>query len=101
MAELADAHDSKSCSFGNVGSIPTFGTVGIITCPPAAAGEHRSPGMMHPLPGARPLQKVSRFVLEVPMRPYLIFLLLDLILLVAYPILYVIDRLRRFFQSYR
>ena len=26
VAELADAHDSKSCSFGNVGSIPTFGT---------------------------------------------------------------------------
>jgi hypothetical protein len=25
VAELADAHDSKSCSFGNVGSIPTFG----------------------------------------------------------------------------
>ncbi len=27
VAELADAHDSKSCSFGNVGSIPTFGTL--------------------------------------------------------------------------
>ena len=26
VAELADAHDSKSCSLGNVGSIPTFGT---------------------------------------------------------------------------
>jgi len=26
MAELVDAHDSKSCSFGSVGSIPTFGT---------------------------------------------------------------------------
>ncbi len=26
VAELADAHDSKSCSFGSVGSIPTFGT---------------------------------------------------------------------------
>src|SRR5574342_64539 len=26
VAEQADAHDSKSCSFGNVGSIPTFGT---------------------------------------------------------------------------
>ncbi len=25
VAELADAHDSKSCSLGNVGSIPTFG----------------------------------------------------------------------------
>jgi hypothetical protein len=35
------------------------------------------------------------------MRPYLIFLLVDLILLVAYPILYVIDRLRRFFQIHR
>ena len=27
VAELADAHDSKSCSFGSVGSIPTFGTI--------------------------------------------------------------------------
>jgi hypothetical protein len=35
------------------------------------------------------------------MRPYLIFLLVDLVLLVAYPILYVIDRLRRFFQIRR
>jgi hypothetical protein len=35
------------------------------------------------------------------MKPYLIFLLVDLILLVAYPILYVIDRLRRFFHSNR
>ena len=26
VAELADAHDSKSCSLGIVGSIPTFGT---------------------------------------------------------------------------
>ena len=26
MAEQADAHDSNSCSFGSVGSIPTFGT---------------------------------------------------------------------------
>ena len=26
MAELVDAHDSKSCPFGGVGSIPTFGT---------------------------------------------------------------------------
>ncbi len=26
MAELVDAHDSKSCSLGSVGSIPTFGT---------------------------------------------------------------------------
>ena len=26
VAELADAHDSKSCSFGSVGSIPTTGT---------------------------------------------------------------------------
>ena len=26
VAELADAHDSKSCSFGSVGSTPTFGT---------------------------------------------------------------------------
>ena len=25
VAELADAHDSNSCSFGSVGSIPTFG----------------------------------------------------------------------------
>ena len=35
------------------------------------------------------------------MKPYLIFLLVDLILLVAYPILYVIDRLRRLFQTHR
>jgi hypothetical protein len=27
VAELADAHDSKSCSFGIVGSIPTFGII--------------------------------------------------------------------------
>jgi hypothetical protein len=26
VAELADAHDSKSCSFGSVGSTPTIGT---------------------------------------------------------------------------
>ena len=26
MAELVDAHDSNSCAFGRVGSIPTFGT---------------------------------------------------------------------------
>ena len=26
MAELVDAHDSKSCSFGSEGSIPSFGT---------------------------------------------------------------------------
>ena len=26
MAELVDAHDSKSCVFGRVGSIPTLGT---------------------------------------------------------------------------
>ena len=26
MAELVDAHDSKSCVFGHVGSIPTLGT---------------------------------------------------------------------------
>ncbi len=26
VAELADAHDSKSCSVRSVGSIPTFGT---------------------------------------------------------------------------
>lgn len=30
MAELADAHDSNSCSFGSVGSIPTFG-ISILT----------------------------------------------------------------------
>lgn len=28
VAEQADAHDSKSCSLGSVGSIPTFGTGG-------------------------------------------------------------------------
>ena len=27
VAEQADAHDSKSCSFGIVGSIPTFGII--------------------------------------------------------------------------
>ena len=26
MAELVDAHDSKSCVLGHVGSIPTLGT---------------------------------------------------------------------------
>jgi hypothetical protein len=26
VAESVDAHDSKSCSFGSVGSSPTFGT---------------------------------------------------------------------------
>ena len=35
MAELADAHDSNSCSFGSVGSIPTFGT------------SRNSPGLYH------------------------------------------------------
>ena len=29
VAEQADAHDSKSCSLGSVGSIPTFGTLTI------------------------------------------------------------------------
>ena len=27
VAEQADAHDSKSCTYGYVGSIPTFGTI--------------------------------------------------------------------------
>jgi hypothetical protein len=27
VAELADAHDSNSCSYGSVGSIPTFGII--------------------------------------------------------------------------
>ncbi len=27
VAELADAHDSKSCSFWSVGSTPTTGTI--------------------------------------------------------------------------
>ena len=27
VAEQADAHDSNSCSFGSVGSIPTFGII--------------------------------------------------------------------------
>ena len=30
MAELVDAHDSKSCSPGSVGSSPTFGTISFI-----------------------------------------------------------------------
>ena len=30
VAELADAHDSKSCSARSVGSTPTFGTIFII-----------------------------------------------------------------------
>ena len=30
VAELADAHDSKSCSARSVGSTPTFGTIIII-----------------------------------------------------------------------
>ena len=30
VAELVDAHDSKSCSFGSVGSSPTFGTYPLI-----------------------------------------------------------------------
>lgn len=37
---MADAHDSKSCSLGNVGSIPTFGTI-IITCAPLSFGGER------------------------------------------------------------
>ena len=28
VAELVDAHDSKSCDFGHVGSIPTASTIG-------------------------------------------------------------------------
>ena len=27
MAELVDAHDSKSCAFGRAGSIPALGTL--------------------------------------------------------------------------
>ena len=27
MAELVDAHDSKSCAFGRAGSIPALGTI--------------------------------------------------------------------------
>jgi hypothetical protein len=27
VAELVDAHDSKSCTFGCEGSIPSFGTI--------------------------------------------------------------------------
>ena len=32
VAELADAHDSKSCAFGRVGSIPTIGIIGRLHC---------------------------------------------------------------------
>ena len=39
VAEQADAHDSNSCSFGSVGSIPTFG-IGYfdLQSPPAVCG---------------------------------------------------------------
>ena len=30
VAEQADAHDSNSCSYGSVGSIPTFGIILLI-----------------------------------------------------------------------
>ena len=37
VAELVDAHDSKSCSARIVGSIPTFGTIGFIAASANAA----------------------------------------------------------------
>ena len=41
MAELADAHDSKSCTHGYEGSIPSFGTLIItkIGSPDGSSGE--------------------------------------------------------------
>ena len=39
VAEQADAHDSKSCSFGSVGSIPTFGIDRSIISPPYGPGK--------------------------------------------------------------
>ena len=32
VAELADAHDSKSCSFWSVGSTPTTGIISFLKC---------------------------------------------------------------------
>ncbi len=32
VAELVDAHDSKSCIFGCAGSIPAFGTKAYVLC---------------------------------------------------------------------
>ncbi len=43
VAEQADAHDSKSCSLGSVGSIPTFGMnqkPGWIIAPPGRMANH-------------------------------------------------------------
>jgi hypothetical protein len=34
VAELADAHDSKSCALGHVGSIPTFGILFLLVTHP-------------------------------------------------------------------
>ncbi len=66
VAEQADAHDSKSCSFGIVGSIPTFG----ITLKERRALVCNSEPLYHSIAGTRPLlvpcesaSVLSRFVL--------------------------------------
>ena len=45
--------------------------------------------------------RVPCFVLEVSVKLYLIFILIDVLVLLAYPVLYVIDRVRRLFHIHR
>ncbi len=51
VAELVDAHDSKSCSARNVGSIPTFGTIATLPAMPNPVliivnESHEGPGLL-------------------------------------------------------
>jgi hypothetical protein len=46
VAELADAHDSNSCSFGSVGSIPTFGIGPFLTLKIRIISPGQEPGKL-------------------------------------------------------
>src|SRR5512143_3831864 len=77
---------------------PPSALTGIISCPPAAAGERRVPGMMSPGYRRETAARRSRASLSRCLVKQALFLLLiDLVVLVAYPILYVKEKMRRFF----
>jgi hypothetical protein len=57
VAEQADAHDSKSCSLGSVGSIPTFGIH-------KQTGLDYSPARKHGKPPEGVLNRVPLFYLQ-------------------------------------
>src|SRR5574338_1685759 len=93
VAEQADAHDSKSCSFGIVGSIPTFGTGWHYNMP--LPRQRRRAGMDR-LANVRARDRCVRSRASLfggsIMKLYLIFLVIDLLILLIYPFLYLVDR---------